>query len=662
MGSSARGRSTGTDDRVPVSRVATIREPAISLQPVLDCLPVAAYLCDAAGLITYFNPRAVELWGRAPALNDPADRWCGSFRLFRPDGTPISHVQCWMARAILEDRPYTAQEIMVERPDGSRIHGLAHASPLHDDAGHLVGAINVLVDITERRLGAEARAHLAAIVQDSQDAIISMTLEGVVTSWNGAALRLYGYTPAEMVGRPITSIIPPDRRDEEARILRRLARGERIESYETTRLTRDRRSVEVSLTISPLRDSHGRITGVSKIARDITPQKAEERRRRETEEALRDADRRKDEFLAIMAHELRNPLAPLVSSLDILQVSPDPDTAREVMGIVRRQVGTLVRLVDDLMDASRVARGLIELKCEVVPLADIVDSALEIARPLMETRAQRLVLDVPDRGVKVNGDPTRLTQVVANLLNNAAKYTPPEGRIEIGLRAEDGRAVLRVADNGDGIPPKMLAHIFEMFAQLDRSQERTQGGLGIGLSLVKRLVELHAGTIEARSDGAGRGSEFVVRLPLAASAEDAAPHGRPALVPTRHRVLVADDNTDAAKTLSLLLRTLGQEVHVVHSGPEALERAMWLRPDVLLLDIGMPGMSGYEVTRRVRAEAWGRRPLIVAMTGWGQEDDRRRSKDAGFDQHMVKPVTLEALCRLLMQAPAADPERGLSAL
>jgi PAS domain S-box-containing protein len=652
MGGSSRGQSTGTDDRVPTARFATIRGPAISLQPVLDCLPVAAYLCDAAGLITYFNPRAEELWGRAPALNDPADRWCGSFKLFRPDGTPLNHIQCWMARAILEDRPYTAQEIMVERPDGSRIHGLAHASPLHDDEGHLVGAINVLVDITEQRLGAEARAHLAAIVQDSQDAIISMTLEGVVTSWNGAALRLYGYTPAEMVGRPITQIIPPDRRDEEAGILRRLARGERIESYETSRLTKDRRSVEVSLTLSPLRDSHGRITGVSKIARDITAQKAEERRRRETEEALREADRRKDEFLAIMAHELRNPLAPLVSSLDILQVSPDPGTTQEVLGIVRRQVGTLVRLVDDLMDASRVARGLIELKCEVVPLADIVDSALEIARPLMEARAQRLVLDMPDRGVKVNGDPTRLTQVVANLLNNAAKYTPHEGRIEIALRAEDGRAVLRVADNGDGIPPEMLAHIFEMFAQLDRSQERTQGGLGIGLSLVKRLVELHTGTIEARSEGAGRGSEFVVRLPLAASAEDTAPLGRPALVPTRHRVLVADDNTDAAKTLSLLLRTLGQEVHVVNSGPEALERAMWLRPDVLLLDIGMPGMSGYEVTRRVRSEAWGRRPLIVAMTGWGQEDDRRRSKDAGFDQHMVKPVTLEALCRLLMQAPA----------
>jgi len=631
---------------------SSIREPAVSLQPVLDCLPVAAYLCDAAGLITYFNPRAEELWGRAPALNDPVDRWCGSFKLFRPDGTPLQHVQCWMARAILEDRPYTAQEILVERPNGTRIHGLAHASPLHDDDGHLVGAVNVLVDITERRLGDAARAHLAAIVQDSQDAIVSMTLDGIITSWNAGAQKFYGYTAAEAIGRSTTLIIPPDRHEEEAGIRRRLARGERIESYETQRVCKDGRVVDVSLTISPLRDPHGRITGVSKIARDITAQKAEERRRRETEAALREADRRKDEFLAIMAHELRNPLAPLVSSLDILQVSPDPQAMHEVLGIVRRQVGNLVRLVDDLMDASRVARGLIELKYEVVPLADVVDGAVEIARPLVESRAQHLLLDVPDRGVKVHGDPTRLTQVVANLLNNAAKYTPQGGRIEVRLRAEGDRAMLRVADDGDGIPPEMLAHIFEMFAQLDRSQERTQGGLGIGLSLVKRLVELHGGSIEAHSEGEGRGSEFVVWLPLAPAAADAGATARPALLPAPRRVLIADDNADAATTLSLLLKALGQEVHIVHDGLEALERAAWLRPDVLLLDIGMPGLSGHEVARRIRSEPWGRRPLLVAMTGWGQAEDRQRSKDAGFDQHVVKPVTLDVLCRVLMQAPA----------
>ena len=652
MRGAAGGRSTGTRGPIRTVSLSSIREPAASLQPVLDCLPVAAYLCDAAGLITYYNPRARELWGRAPSLNDPADRWCGSFKLFRPDGSPLQHVQCWMARAILEDRPYTAQEILVERPDGTRVHGLAHASPLHDDDGHLVGAVNVLVDISERRLGDAARAHLAAIVQDSQDAIISMTLEGRITSWNGAALRLYGYTAAEAIGQSITLIIPLDRRDEEAAMLRRLARGERIESFETQRMRKDGRVVEVALTISPLRDPGGRITGVSKIARDIGVRKAEERRRRETEEALREADRRKDEFLAIMAHELRNPLAPLVSSLDVLQVSPDAATEHEVLGIVRRQVGTLVRLVDDLMDASRVARGLIDLKLEPVSVTEIVSAALEVSRPLLDARAQRLVLDVPDRRVKVNGDPTRLTQVVANLLNNAAKYTPHDGRIEVSVHAEGDRAVLRVADNGNGIPPEQLAHIVEMFAQLDRSIERTQGGLGIGLSLVRRLVELHGGSVEAHSDGPGRGSEFVVRLPLVANSADATLPGRPALMPTQRKILIADDNVDAARSLSLLLRTMGQEVHVVHNGPEALERANWLRPDVMLLDLGMPGLNGYELARRIRAEAWGRKPLIVATTGWGQEQDRLASKDAGFDQHLVKPVTLDALCRVLVQAPA----------
>jgi PAS domain S-box-containing protein len=532
------------------------------------------------------------------------------------------------------------------------VRGLAHASPLHDEAGHLVGAVNVLVDVSERRLGEEARAHLAAIVENSQDAIVSKTLEGVVTSWNRGAQRLFGYSAAEMIGQPITRLIPPERHAEETGILSRLRRGERIESYETQRLRKDGGIVEVALTISPVRDSSGRIIGASKIARDIGARRAEERRRREAEEALREAARRKDEFLALMAHELRNPLAPLVNSLDVLQVSSDPQAIKDVLGIVRRQVGTLVRLVDDLMDASRIARGLIELKTQPVPLAEVMSSAVEIARPLVQARAQQLTVTLPAEPARVHGDTTRLTQVVANLLNNAAKYTPHGGRIELAAGVADGQAVVRVADNGNGIPPEMLGTIFEMFAQVDRSLERTQGGLGIGLSIVKRLVELHGGSVEARSEGPGRGSEFTVRLPLAADAADAPGQGRPSLAPAARRVLIADDNVDAAQSLAILLQTLGQDVHLAHDGLEAVERAAWLRPDVILMDIGMPGLTGYDAARRIRSEPWGQKPLIVALTGWGQEEDRRRSKDAGFDQHMVKPVTMDAICRVLVQAPA----------
>ena len=617
--------------------------------------------------------------------------------------------------------------------------------------------------------GERSRAQLAAIVESSHDAIVSKTLDGIITSWNAAAERLFGYTAQEIIGRPITTLVPPELLSEEAMILDRLRRGERLDAYETVRVRKDGGRLELSLTISPVRDAAGRIIGASKIARDIgaaraaervlreseeryrslveasgaivfnsdgearwrTPQPAwgaytgqafeqyrdygwmdaihpEDRERvklraeeavasgvmfeaegriwhapsrswrhqearavpicdasgtvrewvgtcldvhgrKEAEEALRAAARRKDEFLATLAHELRNPMAPIANTLEILHAEGvDPAAARELVAMARRQLQHLVRLVDDLMEVSRITRGAIELRREPMLLGMAVQSAVEIAQPLIRERGHRLGVSLPEQQLLVHGDRTRLTQIIANLLNNAAKYTPSGGRIEVAVEREARWAVLRVKDSGAGIPAPMLSRIFEMFTQVDRTLERSQGGLGIGLSLVRRLVELHGGTVEARSDGLDRGSEFTVRLPLALDSvrTEAADGPLPAALP-RHRVLVADDNQDAARILALLLRTLGQEVHLAHDGEEALRQATVLRPDLLLMDLGMPKLSGHEVAERIRREPWGRDMLLVALTGWGQDEDRRRSRASGFDRHLVKPVSADTVQELL---------------
>ncbi|MGE5177527.1 MAG: ATP-binding protein [Bacteroidota bacterium] len=379
---------------------------------------------------------------------------------------------------------------------------------------------------------------------------------------------------------------------------------------------------------------------------------------------LQESGRTKDEFLATLAHELRNPLAPIRNAAHILkQHGPrDPEMvwARQV---IDRQAEHLSRLVDDLLDVSRITRGKIELRQERIPVSVVVSSAVETARPLIEANQHALTVSLPGEPLFVNGDLTRLAQVVSNLLANAAKYTPPNGKIEVGAERSGDSVVLRVSDNGVGIPHEMLARIFEMFAQVDSSLERTAGGLGIGLTLARTLIELHGGSIEARSLGAGRGSEFLVRLPLAPSEESKAPPvaagdaaaGREALA----RVLVVDDNVDAADSLARLLAMDGYEVRVANGGIEALHEADAFRPDVMLLDIGLPMMNGYDVARRIRREPWGAAVRLVALTGWGQDEDRRRSKEAGFDDHVVKPVDPNSLRSLLRrvrgsQAPASS--------
>jgi two-component system CheB/CheR fusion protein len=369
---------------------------------------------------------------------------------------------------------------------------------------------------------------------------------------------------------------------------------------------------------------------------------------------LAEGDRRKDEFLATLAHELRNPLAPLRNGLALLRLQRRGDPAVEqVSGMMERQVQLMARLIDDLLDVSRITRGKIELRKGPVDLAAAAAQAVEAARPLIEERGHRLEVALPPAPVRLEADAARLEQVLSNLLNNAAKYTEPGGRIALTAERHGGEVVIRVKDSGIGIRPEMLPRVFDLFQQADRVEGRVSEGLGIGLTLVRRLVELHGGRVTAHSQGPGRGSEFVVRLPLPAEAPRAGA-GRAARGPVKapgRRVLVVEDNPDAAESLALLLRAAGHEVRVAADGPAALEAAAAFRPQVVLLDIGLPKMDGYEVARRLRRGAGRDGLLLVALSGYGQEEDRRRSRAAGFDAHLVKPADLDALQELLAELP-----------
>jgi PAS domain S-box-containing protein len=626
-------------------KLASSAQHELGFRGMIDVLPVAIYMTDAEGRITYFNPACVEFSGRTPELG--SDHWCVTWKLFHPDGTPLPHDQCPMAVSLRERRSVRGAQAIAQRPDGSRIWFEPYPTPLFDSVGNLVGGINMLVDITERKEAEATRALHAAVVDDSDDAIITKDLNGVITSWNRSAERLFGYSPQEAIGRPVTILIPANRQHEEPQILARLRRGERVDHFETVRVRKDGAHLAISLTISPVKDAAGRITGISKIARDITEKKR-------AEEALRTGDLRKNEFLATLAHELRNPLAPIRNSLHILRLagSEEPSATR-VLEMMERQVNHMVRLVDDLLDVARITNGKIDLRTELVEIAAVVRGAVEVSKPLIDASGHRLATTLPPTPLTIEADAVRLTQVIANLLNNAAKYMEPGGQIWLTVGSDAADVVISIRDTGIGIAADTLPYLFEMFTQAKENGKRAQGGLGIGLALARRLVEMHGGQIEARSDGPGLGSEFVIRLPLAKRQLSAMAGASPLTDQGCHaapgRILIVDDNRDAASSLGLLLRMLGNEVQTANDGISALEVLQSYRPTVVLLDLGMPGMDGYEVARRARVLPHCRHTIFIALTGWGQEEDRRRTREAGFDHHLVKPVNVGTLELLLTE-------------
>ncbi|HEU4625145.1 MAG TPA: PAS domain S-box protein [Steroidobacteraceae bacterium] len=669
-----------------------------------------------------------------------------------------------------------------------------------------------------------------AIVDSSDDAILSKTLDGLITSWNRGAERIFGFRAEEMIGTHIQRIIPPELAHEEREILAKVTRGEPIERYETQRVTRDGRRIDVSISISPVRDANGVIVGASKVARDISARKRAERALLEKErelqaqtaalaklnelsarlwrvkslsegldemlrallallgaetgtiqlldgsgsltiaahsgfgrdflerfrdvsreddsvcgralrtgqrvimedvekdaafeamraiaraegfravictplvgadgmplgvasthfsaphvpteqelrrldlylrqasdfiqrcrmeeelrrnaQAMRLADQRKDEFLALLAHELRNPLAPIRYALSAAKkAGRTPEQARRAEEIIERQVAHMSHLLDDLLDVSRITRGSLRLKMSRTELTAIIGTAIEAARPTLDSKRHTLSVELPKDPVRITADPVRLAQVFSNLLVNAGKYTDAGGRIELAAAREGSGIVVTVRDNGIGISPEMMPRLFTMFAQADDVLTRAEGGLGIGLALAQGLVHLHGGTISARSDGANRGSEFIVRLP-ASEARESSSAAAPQEARVRSgslRILVCDDNRDSVESCATFLQLCGHNVRVAYCGAGALALVPEFRPDVVILDIGMPEMNGYEVAKRLRATAAGARAFLIAVTGWGQERDKEQAAAAGFDHHLTKPVDPSLLEPLLAE-------------
>jgi PAS domain S-box-containing protein len=548
-----------------------------------------------------------------------------------------------VALLVSEEKTDLVLEQRCIRKNGAVIWTLNTITLVKDRAGHAQHLIGIVEDITERKLAEEAQARLVAVIASSDDSIISMTLDGVVLSWNRAAEQMYGYTANEMVGNATQELIPPDRLDEEPAILDRIRRGERIEHFETLRKRKDGSIFNVSIAVSPIEDSRGKIIGASKITRDITQGKL-------AEAALRETDRRKDEFLATLAHELRNPLAPIRQAA-LISESPSVTDAQRRWShhVISRQVHHMSLLLDDLLDISRITRGTLELRPEDIELADILEAAVETARPVIDAKRHKFTIEAPDESVQFMADPLRLAQILSNLLTNAAKYTDPEGEIQLRVACDSHNIVFAVKDSGIGIPADALKNIFEMFSQVKSARDRSEGGLGIGLSLTRGLVDLHGGRIEARSAGPGRGSEFVVNLPrrdsrIRRAVEPAPVNREPG---ASRRVLIADDNQDAAETLAMLLQIEGHRVHVVHDGRAAVSAFADFNPDVALLDIGMPELSGYEVARRVREDLQGQRVTLIALTGWGQDRDKEQALAAGFNHHFTKPVEPARLSEIL---------------
>jgi PAS domain S-box-containing protein len=898
--------------------------------------------------------------GRVTFMNAVAERLTG-WSLAEAEGRPLLDIFCIVnehTRRPVENPAIRAlrdgvtvglanHTVLIAR-DGSERPIDDSAAPIRDGSGEPLGSVLVFRDVSERKRAEEARARLAAIVDSSDDAIISKTLDGVIRTWNAGARRLFGYTAEEAVGQSITLIIPPERQDEEREILGRLVRGEHIKHFETVRVAKDGRRLDISLTISPLRDPAGHITGASKIARDITERQRADRALRASEgrhrflldlaaatrlstdpaeimaisarmlaehldvdrcayaevedesiyvitgdhargvpsivgrwpiasfgaghlrcmlanepyvvddvadepragadksayeattiqavicvplhkagklvaamavhqsrprhwspeevelvrtmvirswesierarvsrglqdtadrlalalaaanlgdwswdaatdlvdlsaraaeifglpasappmtwaqlqgrihpadrewarvrveqsiascapydieyrvqraegdviwvsarghvrcdpadrrigmygvvqdiseakqfeqelharaEQLALADRKKDDFIALLAHELRNPLAPIRHGLQVMRLAGgDASVIARTRDMMDRQLGHMVRLIDDLLDVSRLTRNRLVLQRTRVQLTEVISHAVEIARPAIEAAGHVLTVALPDEPVFLHADLTRLAQVFGNLLANSVKYTGRGGHIHLAAERQGQEIVVSVRDDGIGIPGSALPFIFEMFSQADESRERSAGGLGIGLALVKGVTEMHGGSVTATSEGHGKGSTFAVRLPAMDSAQEPAVsasadgQARPG---ARRRVLVADDNVDAADMITLMLGNLGDEVATAHDGLEALAVAETFRPEFVLLDIGMPRLNGYEVARRLRERPWARAIRIVALTGWGQEKDRAQSRAAGCDDHLVKPVSLAELERLI---------------
>ncbi len=668
-----------------------LRESEQRFRQLADAMPQIVWTARPDGNIDYLNHRWTEFTGLPQTVSN--DAWD---EIMHPDDARPAHER-WAA-SVKTGAPFEMEIRLLDRRQQSYRWHLIRTVPVHDGAGKVARWYGTSTDIHEQKRAAESSRYLAEASAELASVVdYESTLQKVVNlavpyfaDWSAVdvaddgSLRRLAVAHQDPDKIPLAHELvrhyPPDPRAQGGiGAVFRTAKPEIMSELTDDMLvqgTKDERHLGlirslglksyicVPLVVSgnPLgvltfatAESGRRYTEADlALARDLAHRAAVAVENTQLYQALRETDRRKDEFLATLAHELRNPLAPIRSALQILKLPRvDAETVGRSREMMERQVHHLVRLVDDLLDVSRVMRGKIELRRERIELATVVARAVETVQALIDAQGHELSVSVSPESLLIDADPVRLAQVVGNILTNAAKYTEPNGRI--GLRAErDGNmALLRVWDNGIGIAPAMLPRIFELFVQVDHASTRAQGGLGIGLTLVKNLVEMHNGRVEARSDGLGQGCEFIVSLPIQAQAlsrDDGPQAGRQTDEPpsqSGHRLLVVDDNQDAANSLAMLLRLQGHEVRVAFSGVAALEMTKDYAPDVVFLDIGMPGMDGYEVARRLRQQPGLENVVLAALTGWGQQEDRRRTAEAGFDRHLVKPVEPAALEGLL---------------
>ncbi|HEV8138344.1 MAG TPA: PAS domain S-box protein [Pyrinomonadaceae bacterium] len=746
---------------------------------VIDALPAAVYTTDAAGRVTMFNQAAVELSGRTPEVG--SDSWCVTWKLYHPDGKPMPHAECPMAIALKKGEAVRGQEAIAERPDGSRVSFVPYPTPLRDSSGQLVGAINMLVDITDRKrseaqlrdreqrlsaffstaalgvavLTPDARfeqvndtfcrivgysrdelakmdsaalthpddiphmkqkldaltegqvprfeiekrylrqdgtqiwvqnsvsatrdgagkllnlvmlcqditdrkgtedilRHMASIVETTDDAIISKDLNGTITSWNPAAERLYGYKAQEVIGKPVTILIPSERPDEEPAILERLRRGERIDHYETIRVAKDGRRLNVSLTVSPIRDASGKVIGASKIARDITQQKkaqteiarllgAERAARQEAEVA----SRTKDEFLATLSHELRTPLTAMLGWLTMLRGHKlDEKTTKHAIETIERNAKAQAQLIEDLVDISRIVGGKLSLEVGPIELYPVIDAAVEVVKPAADAKQISIKINYDPTVGPVSGDTGRLQQIIWNLMSNAVKFTPSGGSVIVDYRRQGNFAEVTVRDTGIGISEDFLPYVFERFRQAESAATRSHRGMGLGLAIVRHLVELHGGTVSVESAGENQGTTFTVHLPLAAAPKALPPstsahegNGDLAKALNGLRILLVEDEPDARELIAILLQGSGATVEAVDSASGALQRLLLFIPDVLVSDIGLPRESGYDLIRQIRAMASDINKIpAIALTAFATENDRKTSLSAGFQAHLAKPV------------------------
>lgn len=517
-----------------------------------------------------------------------------------------------------------------------------------DEAGRVERITGVAADVTDRRLAQEAlrqseeRFRIAASA--GRVGIWEWKVAENVVLWSESLYAIHGLEKGQFSGtvEAFAELIAPEDRERVNKSIRDSLENNTPYEIEFRAIRPDGGTVWIYTQATVVRSSLGVAQRMIGATVDIS-------QRKRAEEALMETDRRKDEFLATLAHELRNPLAPIRTAVQLLNhLGTQEPESQQIRDMVERQVDHLVRLVDDLLDLSRINRGKVTLRRQPAKLTEIVQTAIETSTPFITANGHILEMNLSAEPLLIDGDAVRLTQVVANLLNNAAKYTPQGGRITVTVERNDQHGVIRVRDTGLGIPREMLENVFEMFAQVNRHLGRAQGGLGIGLTLVRQLVELHGGDVQARSEGEGTGAEFVVRLPLIDQrTETTIPKGDEEFPVKPRRVLVVDDNVDAAISLARLFTLKGHQVKTAHDGLSGIQEVTSFRPEVVLLDLGMPGIDGFETARRIRASEPGHKVLLIALTGWGLEEDRRRTRDSGFDHHFVKPVNFSELEKLL---------------